>query len=149
MAGESGGWLAVAGVVGGLAGALVTGGFNYFGHQTDLDAKMIELSVGILRAAPTPETTPLREWAIDVIDKRAKFPFNAAQRATLIKKELPFKGSYWGGSYWGDFKFGPAITSAPNVISCPLLSDEKTTQKWTCPIGSQCGPNGSGSCVTK
>jgi len=66
--------------------------FGYFSHQYDLDAKMIELSIGILRAEPTPETTPLREWAIDVIDKRANFKFNAAQRAALLKRQLPFKG---------------------------------------------------------
>jgi hypothetical protein len=52
---------------------------------------MIELSIGILRTEPMPETTPLREWAIDVIDKRANFRFNAAQRAALLKKPLPFK----------------------------------------------------------
>jgi len=56
-----------------------------------------ELSIGILRTEPTPETTPLREWAIDVIDKRANFKFNAAQRAVLLKKELPFKGSWSPG----------------------------------------------------
>jgi hypothetical protein len=57
-------WLALAGVVGAVVGAGITGGFNYLGHRGDLDAKMIELSVGILRAEPTPETVPLREWAI-------------------------------------------------------------------------------------
>jgi hypothetical protein len=87
--------VAAAGVVG---GAIVTGAFGYFSHQYDLDAKMIELSIGILRAEPTPETTPLREWALDVIDRRANFKFNAVQRAVLLKKELPFKGS-WSPGY--------------------------------------------------
>ena len=40
-------WLALAGVVGAVVGGAITGGFNYLGHQGDLDAKMIELSVGI------------------------------------------------------------------------------------------------------
>jgi hypothetical protein len=149
MAGESaGGWIAAAGVVGALAGALVTGAFNYFGHKSDLDAKMIELSVGILRAEPTPETSPLREWAIDVIDKRANFSFNAAQRATLLKKELPFKGSFssaFSAGFEKDLKGW--IVVPPNMILCPnLFADEK--QRWTCPASSECGP-AVGACITK
>src|SRR5262245_47145037 len=84
-------WIAISGIIGAFGGAAITASFGYFAHQNDLDAKMIELSIGILRAEPTPETTPLREWAIDVIDKRANFKFNAAQRTTLLKKQLPFK----------------------------------------------------------
>ena len=91
------------GGVGALAGAAVTGGSNCLARQGDLDAKMIELSVGILRAEPTAETIPLREWAIDVIGKRAGFIFNAQQRTALLKKELPSKDGYWmvpaGGIY--------------------------------------------------
>lgn len=82
-----------------MMGAIITGGFSYFSHQRDLDAKMIELSVGILRADPKPETEPLREWAINVINKRAGFQFNAQQRAILLKKPLPFKGGYNLGAY--------------------------------------------------
>ena len=90
---KSAGWIALAGTIGAIAGAVVSGLFNYLSHRGDLDAKMIELSVGILRATPTPETTPLRQWAIDVIDKRARFEFDEAQRAALLKQELPFKGA--------------------------------------------------------
>jgi hypothetical protein len=91
MADKSAAWLALAGVTGGVIGAAVTGSFNYLSHKGDLDAKMIELSVGILRAQPTPETEPLREWAIGEIEKRARFEFDEPQRAALLKKELPFK----------------------------------------------------------
>jgi hypothetical protein len=87
-------WLALAGVVGAVAGGVANGIFNNIAHQRDLDAKMIELAVGILRSEPKPETTPLREWAIDVIDKRANFKFNEKQRAVLLKQELPFKGGF-------------------------------------------------------
>ena len=70
---KSAGWIALAGTIGAIAGAVVSGLFNYLSHRGDLDAKMIELSVGILRATPTPETKPLR--------------------AALLKQELPFKGA--------------------------------------------------------
>jgi len=92
MADKSAGWLALVGTGGAIFGATVTGGFNYLSHRGDLDAKMIELSVGILRSEPRPETEPLREWAIDVISKRARFEFDGEQRSVLLKKELPFKG---------------------------------------------------------
>jgi hypothetical protein len=99
-------WLAVAGTIGVVAGAAITGAFNYLDHQRDLDAKMIELSVGILRAAPTPETVPLREWAVDVIENRAQFKFNATQRAALLKEELPFKGDWLS-----EYPNNPAVRS--------------------------------------
>ena len=87
------GWsIAVAGAVGVVAGAVATGIFNYLSHRADIDAKMIELSVGILRAEATPDTRPLRAWAIDVIEKRAGFNFDEAQKAVLLKQELPYKG---------------------------------------------------------
>lgn len=86
-------WLAAVGAVGVVGGAAISSTFNYFEHKSDIDAKMIELSVGILRAEPTPETAPLREWAITVIGERAAFNFNEAQRAALLNKALPFKSN--------------------------------------------------------
>src|SRR5262245_42680526 len=93
-------WIAISGIIGAVGGAPITASCGYFAHQNDLDAKMIELSIGILRAEPTPETTPLREWAIDVIDKRANFKFNAVQRTTLLYKQLPFKEGLVMRPYW-------------------------------------------------
>jgi hypothetical protein len=52
--GAAGGTLA-----GTIAGAVVTGFFNYLVHQSDLDPKMVDLSIAILRAEPKPETMPL------------------------------------------------------------------------------------------
>jgi hypothetical protein len=109
-------WLALAGAIGIVAGAAVTGAFNYFDHQRDLDAKMIELSVGILRSTPTPETIPLREWAIDVIEKRAQFKFTAAQRAALLKQELPFKGGSFDYSFSDGFLKNPDVLKDPNLL---------------------------------
>jgi hypothetical protein len=118
-------WLAVVGASGVALGALITGAFNYLSHQNDLDAKMIELSVGILRSDPTAETAPLREWAIDVIDKRAKFSFNAAQRAALLKKQLPFKG---GSFTWGPFS-GSGSVDDGIIQQAPSPPSARTTPR--------------------
>jgi hypothetical protein len=83
-------WLAVVGAIGALAGAGITGAFNYLGQKSDLDAKLIELSVGVLQANPTPGTVPLRQWAIDVIQKRGNFNFDQVQQQALLKEALPF-----------------------------------------------------------
>jgi len=81
------GWLiAVVGLAGAVGGAIATSAFSYLNNKADNDAKMIELSVGILRAKPTDETRPLRQWAI------ANFQFDDAQKAALLQQELPFKG---------------------------------------------------------
>jgi hypothetical protein len=82
---------AIVGAIAVVVAALITGMFGYAGQKGDIDAKMIELSVGILRSEPTPETKPLREWAIDVMEKRGTFKFSEEQRAALLKQELPFK----------------------------------------------------------
>jgi hypothetical protein len=83
-------WLALVGALGAALGAGITGGFSYLGQKGDLDAKMIELSLGILRAKPTPETEPLREWAIAAIQKHGDFTFDDAQKKALLKQPLPF-----------------------------------------------------------
>jgi hypothetical protein len=104
---ERSGWLiAVVGLAGVIGGALINNGFNYLDKKADVDAKMIELSVGILRTEATPDTRPLREWAIDVIEKRAGFNFDQAQKAVLLKQELPYRGpsftSATSGSAWAE-----------------------------------------------
>jgi len=66
------------------------GRLNYFDHKGDVDEKMIELRIGILRAKPSPETGPLRDWAITTIEKRGDFNFNAEQKTALRKQELPY-----------------------------------------------------------
>jgi hypothetical protein len=92
-------WVAIAGIVGVAIGAWINGRYNEASHQHDLNAKMIELSISILRADVQEETLPLREWAIDVMDKRANFQFNDAQRAVLLKQPLPSYGSDYYPSY--------------------------------------------------
>jgi hypothetical protein len=79
---------AVTGAVGIVVGALVTAGFGYLSHKGDVDARMIELSIGILRAEPTKESASLRDWAIQVINDRSDVKFDDAQKEALRKKEF-------------------------------------------------------------
>jgi hypothetical protein len=108
----------IVGFLSAVVGALISGAFNYLDHQRDLDAKMIELSIGILRAEPNPDTTPLREWAIDVMEKRARFSFSMDQRTTLLKKPLPFGK----GGKPGDVAFISACTNGTQMV-CYYVQD--------------------------
>lgn len=102
--------IAVVGALGVVAGNWI----NAESHKGDIDAKLIELSVGILRTAPTKETGPLREWAIDVIEKRGDFNFSDAQRAVLLNQELPFKGPTFAGTpTTSNFSFTQPFPSMP------------------------------------
>ena len=87
-------------IIGAIGGAAITAAagitgawFGYLGQKGEVDARMIELSIGILRAEPMKELAPLRDWAIQVIDDRSDVKFDAAQKEALRDKELPFKGS--------------------------------------------------------
>lgn len=59
---------------------------------------MITLSVDVLRAQPTDATIPLRQWAIDTIEKRGNFKFTSEQQEALVKYALPgpLHGSFLG-----------------------------------------------------
>jgi hypothetical protein len=64
MAERSGGWLialvvALVGLAGVIGGAVITSYFNHLDKKADVDTKMIELSVGILRAEATDQTRPM------------------------------------------------------------------------------------------
>jgi hypothetical protein len=59
--------VAVSGVVGGFLGAVVTGYFNLLGTERTVDAKMVDIAIGILSDEPSPETHEIREWAVEVV----------------------------------------------------------------------------------
>jgi hypothetical protein len=50
---------------------------------------LVEIAIGILRAAPTEDVTPARGWALDVIEKNSGVPFTKEDREALLHKPLP------------------------------------------------------------
>jgi hypothetical protein len=84
--------LVLATILGVLVGVFVTvasGVITPWNSQGDIDTKLVELSIGILQAEPKPETSPLREWAINTLQARGKFSFTEAERSVLLKNQLP------------------------------------------------------------
>jgi hypothetical protein len=81
---------AVAGaVLGSILGPLITGAFGYVTRISETDPKITDMAIAILQTKPRAETEQLRKWAVDAIDWRAKPSLSAAQKAELLKLELP------------------------------------------------------------
>jgi hypothetical protein len=107
MADESGGGgtsplvVALVAVFSALIGAGATLGVAYFtfaSKDQELRVHLVEIAIGILRAAPTEDVTPARGWALDVIQKNSGVPFSAQDREALLHKPLSWKSRtfYWG-----------------------------------------------------
>lgn len=61
---------------------------NLVQKQGELNQKYIEIAVGILNSKPTPETEPLRDWAIDIIDKYSELKLSKDAKKLLKVKTL-------------------------------------------------------------
>jgi hypothetical protein len=81
-------------VVAGIAfiGSVVSAFYTYANRNRELDIKLVEIGIGILRADPKgADLTPAREWAIQVIEDNSKVKFNKEDRMSLLQKPLLFR----------------------------------------------------------
>jgi hypothetical protein len=69
-------------VVGALAVPLLDGVIL----DRQLDTKLFETSVGILREPAKTDDDPMRSWAIKVVEKKSGVAFSDQQRAALLKR---------------------------------------------------------------
>jgi hypothetical protein len=81
-------WVSIGGFVGTVLGATIAPLVNYWTNERQMDVKMVEIGIGILRAPPKDDIAVMRSWAIDVIEKSSGRKFSEAQRAALLKQEL-------------------------------------------------------------
>jgi hypothetical protein len=88
--------IGIGGVVGTLLGATVAPLVNYLTNERQMDVKMVEIGLGILRAEPKEDIAAIRGWAIDIIEKSSGRKFTEAQRAVLLKQELPWNSGFTG-----------------------------------------------------
>jgi hypothetical protein len=89
---------AAFGLIGALVGGLLTFAGNAMNnlrpdpaYRAALDSKLLETSVSILRAPPTPETAPMRHWAVDVLEYSGRFSLTREQRDAFLSHALPDK----------------------------------------------------------
>jgi hypothetical protein len=82
--------IAVAGIA--LIGSVVSAFYTYANRNRELDIKLVEIGIGILRADPTgANLTPARAWAIQVIEDNSKVKFSNDDRQSLLQKPLLFR----------------------------------------------------------
>src|SRR5262249_7738960 len=61
---------------------------NYLTNERQVDVKMLEIGLGILREPPKEDAQTMRAWAIEIIEKSSGRPFSEEQRNLLLHKEL-------------------------------------------------------------
>lgn len=81
--------------------ALGSAGFSYLNRDRELDIRLVEIGIGILKADPgkSEGASPARQWAIDVIEESSGFEFTAEDKALLLRKPL----IYWMTATPDDF----------------------------------------------
>ena len=75
-----------ASILGALIGTLAAPFFNWVTTERQIDARMLETGVSILREVPKVDDDPMRSWAIKVVEKKSGVNFSDAQKAVLLKR---------------------------------------------------------------
>lgn len=79
--------VAILGSLASLGGAYL----SYTQGNRELDVKLVEIGIGILRSDPSQtQVKAAREWAVEIIEKSSGTKFSAADRLELIQKPLGF-----------------------------------------------------------
>jgi hypothetical protein len=77
-----------------LIGAIISAFYSYSNRNRELDIRLVEIGIGILRADPK-ETgiSPAREWALRVIEENSGLQFSEDDRRALLNKPLLYHPS--------------------------------------------------------
>ena len=77
---------AVAAGLGAVIGTLAVPSLGSVVPDHQVDSKLLEMSVGILREPAKADDDPMRSWAIKVVEKKSGVAFTDQQRAALLKR---------------------------------------------------------------
>jgi hypothetical protein len=77
---------AVFAAVGAVVGTLALPSLGGVLPDRQVDSKLLEMSVGILREPVRADDDPIRSWAIKVVERKSGVTFTDPQRATLLKR---------------------------------------------------------------
>jgi len=71
-----------------LAIAWVGGSYNASIKDSENRVRYVELAISQLRTAPTPETSALRDWAIELLDSQAPVKLSSTTKQQLKSSAL-------------------------------------------------------------
>jgi hypothetical protein len=103
--------------VGAIFSATVPAIYSYIGRNKELDVRLVEIGISILRADPKEtQTQGAREWAIQVIEFHSGQSFSNEAKQELLKNKLDTLGygytySDTGYDYGGGA--GPPVSRSP------------------------------------
>jgi len=82
--------------IGAVGGPYLTSRVDYFTRNREMDIKMVEIAVGILRSdnKTEPGVAPARAWAADVIDRYSQIPLSSEARKSLIEFGVYYDTSF-------------------------------------------------------
>lgn len=69
--------------------AVLGGCFNYTLKQREMNLKLVDLAIGVLRSQPNDSTRELRLWAIKVVDKYSGEKLSMEAQNQLVTNALP------------------------------------------------------------
>lgn len=78
-----------------VAVAYIGNSVNQSLKKSDVNLRMVEVAVDVLKAEPTEKNQSLRDWAVKVIDSHADVKFSQAAREELQKEPLPQPSRAW------------------------------------------------------
>jgi hypothetical protein len=89
-----------------LIGAAISGFYTYANRNRELDIRLVEIGIGILRADPKETNLKAaRGWAVQVIEDYSKVKFSEADRAALLEQPLLYRPAT-AGTFYDDLDLG-------------------------------------------
>jgi hypothetical protein len=76
--------IALVGAAGAIIGGAMVAFVDYVVREREIDVKMVEIAVGLLREDPKGPLQPARQWAVEVIDDLSGIKLTPAARAALV-----------------------------------------------------------------
>jgi hypothetical protein len=111
----------------GLLGVLIGGGLaaitSYVVNERQVDVKMIEIAVDILKQDPNGGLQPARKWAVDVIRKNASPRLSDAAYEALTKCSLIDPNDKFGRIGATAMENAPGLQGAVINLPKPCLPD--------------------------
>src|SRR3954447_4987633 len=79
-------------LIGAAVSAFIPARYTYESRSRELNIKLVEIGIGILRADPKEKQTQgAREWAIQVIETNSGHRFSDQAKNELLKDKLDFQ----------------------------------------------------------
>ena len=75
--------------------------------------KYVELATAILRSKPKPDSQPLRNWAVELLDSQAPVRLSAAAKKQLLERAIPVSGLLSGNAQLDGVTVAGGFSGAP------------------------------------